>query len=596
VRRTLSRLAWLGALAIPVVAVSQVRVDAPVNKHNLSTSGPGPIKSGTVTEICVFCHTPHNANPAVPLWNQTLSSGVTYTPYTSSTLVAAVGVPTGSSKLCLSCHDGTVAIGSTVVGGQIPMQGVNAQGRMTGTSVLGTNLSDDHPISFVPVTGPHIVNPPSGSPVQLDDNGQVQCRSCHDPHRMDIDPIAQKFLVTNNAASGLCVVCHNQPYWSTNPSTHKTSTKSYAAAQGAHTGYNTVANNGCESCHRPHSAGAPPRGLKAVEETTCGSAGSQCHGSSGIGRNIEAEFAKAYGHPTYRTTPSVHDAAEAPTNPSAQLPEQSVAEPRHAECPDCHNPHASYAASASAPKAGGKIAGVWGIDSNGSLATPGGMPASVNEFEICYKCHADSANKPQSGGGPTPPYPQRQLPQFNMRLMFDPANPSYHPIEAPGRSSRVPSLIAPWTTASVMYCTDCHDNDQGPKAPTPGTGPSGPHGSSYKHLLAGRYDVDNEYTTESAAAYALCYKCHNRGVVLSGTSWRGHDQHVRDLRASCSLCHDPHGISSSQGNSTNNAVLMNFDTRFVTPSSSGLLRVDNLGTNPRCYLRCHGKNHNPESY
>jgi cytochrome c553 len=315
-----------------------------------------------------------------------------------------------------------------------------------------------------------------------------------------------------------------------------------------------------------------------------------------VGRNIEAEFAKAYSHPTYQTTPSAHDAAESPTNPNATLPEQSSAAPRHAECADCHNAHASYAASTTAPKGSGKVAGVWGVDSNGTLRLPGGTPASVNEYEICYKCHGDSANKPQANGTPAAPYPNRVAPQFNMRLMFDPANPSYHPIEAPGRSASSPSLIAPWTTSSVMYCTDCHDNDQGPKAPTPGTGPSGPHGSAFKHLLAGRYDMDNSSTTESTAAYALCYKCHNRNVIFSDQSFRGHDEHVKSQRASCSICHDPHGISSSQGNSTNNARLINFDKRFVTPSGSGILRADITTTRVTCYLTCHGKNHNPESY
>ncbi len=599
-RRHLPGLAVVVALVAPMTAItatSQLRVDSPLNKHNLSSSGPGPVKSDAVTEICIFCHTPHNANPAIPLWNQSLSSGVTYTPYASSTLVASVGVPTGSSKLCLSCHDGTVAIGNTVTRGQIAMQGVNSQGLMTGSAMLGTNLGDDHPISFVPVTGLNVTNPPTGSPVELDENGQVQCRSCHDPHQMDIDPITQKFLVVNNAASGLCIVCHNQPYWATNPSTHRTSTTNYSAAQGAHTGYSTVANNGCESCHRPHFAGAAPRGLKAIEEATCGSAGSQCHGSSGIGRNIEAEFAKAYSHPTYRTTPSVHDAAESPTNPSALLPEQSSAEPRHAECADCHNAHASYSASTTAPKGSGYVAGVWGIDTNNLLRMPSGAPTSVNEYEICYKCHGDSANKPQENGMPDPPYPNRVAPQFNMRLMFDPANPSYHPIEAPGRNASVPSLIAPWTTSSIMYCTDCHDNNQGPKAPTPGTGPAGPHGSSYKHLLAGRYDMDNSNTTESPSAYALCYKCHDRNVLFSTQSFRGHDQHIRDLRASCSICHDPHGISSSQGNSTNNSALINFDKRFVTPSSGGILRADiTPGSPTRCWLTCHGKNHSATGY
>jgi hypothetical protein len=183
-----------------------------------------------------------------------------------------------------------------------------------------------------------------------------------------------------------------------------------------------------------------------------------------------------------------------------------------------------------------------------------------------------------------------------MRLMFDPANPSYHPIEAPARNPKGASLISPWTTSSIMYCSDCHDNDQGPKAPTPGTGPAGPHGSSYKHLLAGRYDMDNSNTTESLATYALCYKCHNRSIIFSDQSFRGHDEHVKSRSASCSICHDPHGVSSTQGNSTNNLALINFDKRFVTPTSGGLLRAEFTSTQIRCYLVCHGKNHNPESY
>ena len=456
-------VAVVAVVLAPCLGAAQVQVTSPTNKHNLSVSGPGPVKSTTMTEICVFCHTPHNAAPAAQLWNQALSAAA-YTPYSSTTMVAAAGVPTGSSKLCMSCHDGTVAIGSTAAKGQIPLQGLTA-GKLTGPSSLGPNLGDDHPIAFVPTTSSAIVNPPASSPVKLDANGQVQCVTCHDAHRMDTDATTQKFLVASNASSAICVVCHKTPYWSTNPSTHMSSTKSYTAAQGAHTGYTTVATNGCESCHKPHGARAAQRTLKATEEFTCGGAGSQCHGNTGIGRNIQSEFAKAYRHPTYSVTPSVHDASEGPSNGSHPLPEVSAAAPRHAECEDCHNPHASYNAATAAPKASGKLAGVWGIGRAGTITLPSGTPPSVSEFEICFKCHGDSANKPQPLG-PTPPYPDRVVPQFNKRLQFEPSNLSYHPIEAAGRNATVPSLIAPWTVNSIVTCTDCHDNDTGPNAPT----------------------------------------------------------------------------------------------------------------------------------
>ena len=574
------------AMLWSTAAAAQVRVNSPANKHNLSTSGPGPVKSTTMTEVCIFCHTPHNANPAAPLWNQTLS-GATYQVYASTTLEATVGPPGGSSKLCLSCHDGTIAIGNTVNSGTLAVQGVNTQGRLTGPSSLGTDLRSSHPIALVPVVGSEIVKPPAGSPVKLDATGQVQCVSCHDPHRMDVDSTTNKFLVTNNSASGLCSVCHNKAYWGSNPSTHKTSTKSYTAAQGAHTGYTTVAANACEACHKPHTAASAPRGLKAVEERTCGSGGSSCHGTSNIGRNIQAEFSKAYRHPTYDVTPSVHDASESPTNATFPMPETSAAVERHAECADCHNSHASYAATASAPKGSGKIAGVWGISTNNGLVQPSGTPPSVNEYETCFRCHSRSANKPQPNGSYQPPYPNRVALQFDMRLMFDPTGPSYHPIAAPGRNNAVPSLIAPWTTASVMYCTDCHNNDQGPKAATPGTGPSGPHGSSFKHLLVNRYDMDNPNVSESAATYALCYKCHSRTTVLSNASWVRHNQHINDFNATCSTCHDPHGISSTQGNPTNNSNLINFDKRWITPNGATLQFVDRGNRAGSCTLVCH---------
>ena len=580
------------AIALESTARAQVPVSSPSNKHNLSVSGTGTVRSTGTTEICIFCHAPHNASPSAPLWNQT-QSGVTYTPYSSSTMAASPGAPTGSAKLCLSCHDGTVAIGSTLSRGSIPMTGVDGSGRLTGAAAIGSNLSDDHPISFVPVTGSQIVAPRAGDPVKLDDHGMLQCRSCHDPHQQEVDPVTKKFLVKNNSQSALCLTCHQKTYWSSTPASHRTSTKTYTAAQGAHTGYTTVGANGCESCHKPHTATNASRMLKDVEEKSCDA----CHGSSGVATsNIAAEFNKAYQHPTYTVTPSAHDASESPDSIRFKMPEATATAARHAECADCHNPHASHAAATTAPKASGRLAGVWGIDSNGLRVEPSGTPPSVREYEICLKCHGDSANK-QQPAGPSPPYANRQAAQFNKRLQFDPANPSFHPVEAPGRSTSVPSLIAPWSTTSTIYCTDCHDNDTGPKAPTPGTGPAGPHGSNYKHLLVARYDMDNGSQLESAAAYALCYKCHDRSSILSDISFKKHNRHLVNAAAPCSVCHDSHGISATQGTTTNNSRLINFDKRFVSPNASGLLRFEVTGAGSgRCYLNCHGIEHNPLSY
>ena len=88
------------------------------SKHNLSASGPGPVKATSEKKVCVFCHTPHGGNQSAgaPLWNHALSDA-TYTPYFSLSMEAnpLPGPPGASSKVCLSCHDGTLAVGTVGV-------------------------------------------------------------------------------------------------------------------------------------------------------------------------------------------------------------------------------------------------------------------------------------------------------------------------------------------------------------------------------------------------------------------------------------------------------------------------------------------------
>ena len=559
------------------------------SKHNLSVTGTGTAHAASESQTCIFCHTPHNASPAVPLWNHA-SSVASYTIYASTTLkvTATIGQPTGSSKLCLSCHDGTVALGQTVNDGSITMVGAGPGGRMpAGSSNLGTSLLDDHPVSFQrnPADG-ETIDPPPGDPVRLDGLGQVQCTSCHDPHSEDADPVTRKFLVKSNQRSQVCVTCHRPAYWDANPSVHRNSSAVYTAAQGAHTGYVTVRDNGCESCHRPHTGGAPERLLKFVEELTC----DRCHNGTVVPKNIASAFTKLYVHPTYRTTPSAHDASEGPTNPSHPLPEIAPGAPRHAECADCHNPHAAYAAGANAPNVPGELSGVWGIDSAGARVAP-----ALYEYQICYKCHGDSANKPQPSTLPDPPYTRRQIVQFNTRLEFDPGNPSHHAVEAAGRSVDVPSLLPPYTTASVIYCSSCHNSDTGPEAG--GTGPAGPHGSQYPHILERNLVVGDTGSGSIGTMYALCFKCHAQSSILGDVTFGQHRKHVEGEHASCTVCHDPHGVSLTQGNATNNARLINFDLDVVHPPSGGVLSFDKqAGRHGACYLLCHGKEHNPETY
>ncbi|MFZ4704940.1 MAG: cytochrome c3 family protein [Bacteroidales bacterium] len=166
-------------------------------------------------EICIVCHTPHNADLTVagaPLWNHSVSQVPSYILYSSVTMDAVVGQPDGSSKLCLSCHDGTVALenfGGVNTGTQL----------MTGNALVGTDLSNDHPVSFLYddiLAGSDLglfdpTNTQSGLGGTITETmlqgGKVQCASCHDVHNSANLP---NLLLKSNAASALCLTCHDK--------------------------------------------------------------------------------------------------------------------------------------------------------------------------------------------------------------------------------------------------------------------------------------------------------------------------------------------------------------------------------------------------
>ena len=135
----------LVGLTIAAAALAQTGANVANSKHNLSSTGPGPVTTSDENQVCVFCHTPHGAtiSPGAPLWNRQLSTQ-TYTTYTSSsldaeTIAGQLQQPAGSSKLCLSCHDGSLAIGTVnVSGGQ-----QNVTFNMTGTGASGEMPAGD---------------------------------------------------------------------------------------------------------------------------------------------------------------------------------------------------------------------------------------------------------------------------------------------------------------------------------------------------------------------------------------------------------------------------------------------------------------------
>lgn len=544
------------------------------SKHDLSTFGPGPIRAVNEGQICIFCHAPHNAAPQSPLWNRT-NPRTHYRIYSSSTTDARIDQPTGPSKMCLSCHDGTMALGNVLSRPPTHPIVVTARTIPPGTSDLTTDLADDHPIGFKydralsnadrQLRAPEVLTPE----LPLGAHGELHCTTCHDPHNNELGD----FLRLTDQQSAICVACHDLRGWQ--GCAHATSKQRITGRvvdPRERLKYRRVGENGCLSCHKIHGATERERLLRFVrEEDNC----LNCHSGAVATYNIAADIHKRSGHWVERTT-GVHDPAE---NPFGMR--------RHVECVDCHNPHAVQ------HNTFGAVRGTLGQTVKGPLLHATGVAASGRQlddarfgYEVCFKCHADGLTRPRALAS------QRQIMQTNVRLEFAASNPSFHPVMAPRRNSDVVSLRAPYRVGALVTCTDCHNSDNSRFAG--GTGPNGPHGSIYEPLLVDNYRTE-DFTTESADAYSLCYRCHDRDSILGDESFSRHRRHIVDIRTPCSACHDAHGIYRGQGNATNHSHLLNFDLSIVFPADTAagptLQYVDTGRFSGTCTMTCHGFPH-----
>ncbi len=209
-------------LLAPAALAAQSHESVADTLHNLSVSGPGEIRSLTETEVCKFCHIPHDAAGPEPLWGHALSQVRQYvTPQLRRGRPGARSAPQpdGSSRLCLSCHDGTVALGE-IVGEPRTVQMAGASRLMPGRpGYIGTDLSGSHPVSIVyresQVTAEGDFSDmslrlfPSDPDVRLDGAGKVQCTSCHDPHadRYFRPGRVPRFWVKPGVTE-VCLACH----------------------------------------------------------------------------------------------------------------------------------------------------------------------------------------------------------------------------------------------------------------------------------------------------------------------------------------------------------------------------------------------------
>jgi predicted CXXCH cytochrome family protein len=226
-------------------------------KHNFAIGGGSAMYQSTqISEVCIFCHTPHNAGRTRQLWNKVNNGAsptfATFRLYTSSGTLTTVTrnsklTASSPSLLCLSCHDGKTAMnvlhssstgvsasgdgypaGSKYISQSVsgfaafPMAsgptydfftfsftGPTVALGTTGGNTAGDNLTDDHPIgfSYSAVLSERAaapgglrtlanVNGPTygnGSIRFFGGNNVVECSTCHDPH-VDYSPAGNPLL------------------------------------------------------------------------------------------------------------------------------------------------------------------------------------------------------------------------------------------------------------------------------------------------------------------------------------------------------------------------------------------------------------------
>ena len=199
----------LAAAALTWASLSVRAATIAGTPHDLSTKGWG------TTETCKFCHTPHMAQnvAGAPLWNHA-TTVATYTLYSSATFQGSgtQSQPGPTSKLCLSCHDGSVAVDSFANGGVVAAgtHFISTTNRVG----FGGSLTSDHPIGFtydaaLATSDRHLVTPASANYVDATGTiplygGKLECASCHATH----DNTYTKFMRVSNAGSAMCLRCH----------------------------------------------------------------------------------------------------------------------------------------------------------------------------------------------------------------------------------------------------------------------------------------------------------------------------------------------------------------------------------------------------
>ena len=410
----------------------------------------------------------------------------------------------------------------------------------------------------------------------------------------------------------------------------------------------SLAADSCAFCHRAHVSQGPALLSEAAPQSTlCFT----CHDGVGSSLNIKAQYEDPSVPANDDATRSYyrHDALELSDHVLASDNEFEGVSNRHSSCADCHNPHNATPTESTQTADGWTVSGreesVSGVQvANGAAGTAptytfldGTVSSKPQyEYEMCFKCHSGFTVLPDTSGQP----PSRQA--LDKGIELNPANVSYHPVEAAGKNATTAmsnslagtSPYKQWnyTTSSTIRCVNCHGDPAKFEADAPPSGGApeptvalAPHTSQYRGILLQNYrdrTLKARPETYQAEDFALCFMCHAEAPMTnegsSATRFPFHKMHVFNLdnlgaggtdidtpgagqgNAVCAECHFRiHSTALRTGTQGEYSRLVNFAPNVTAPTGGTISFTPRPSTGSgsgSCTLTCHGVTHQGEPY
>ena len=419
-----------------------------------------------------------------------------------------------------------------------------------------------------------------------------------------------------------------------------------------HGPYNSFTTDSCAACHRAHTSQGRMLSVKVSPQSTlCFT----CHGAgAGANTDVQSEYAGIPANVPSAGQYYSHNVTAPTTHTLRTDDEFTGVLNRHSECSDCHDPHQiGTGSSTSSPDGtpwtpGGTLLGASGVSVVNGAANAAPTYTFLNgqgtskitaEYQLCFKCHSGSTillGNPQAGAVPYP----YSLDNLDKGKELNPANASFHPIEAAGTNqtdamknsltgsstyriftfpTEISSGVAP--TMRTVRCTNCHTSGSIGASGTTFGGSQPTHASANRGLLIAQY-VDRTLLKTGVAYnsgnFALCFGCHaeaafNSGFTSSDTNFSPHFKHVAGISGSgggglsidtpgdgqgnalCAECHFRLHSTTFAVGTPSYSRLVNF-APDVLPFKGKLEWTSTSVGHGTCTLTCHGHDHDAQGY